>query len=290
MRNACIVCGGSYGPGGLPGLVVCGTCGFVTADIALKPEELRSLYSANYFSGGEYRDYLAERHLHEKHFRRRLRLLEKYLPNPAESTLFEVGCAHGFFLHLAKGMFREVGGIDISEDAVRYATENLGIPAVAGDLLDQKSIGNPDVVCLWDTIEHLERPDAYLRKLSAEMSPGSLIAVTTGDIGSLVARTRGARWRMIHPPTHLHYFSRDTLARLLQNCGFEVCHSSHEGTYRSLDTAAYIIFNIKRQWPGAYTALRKTGILGISFYLNLFDIMLVLARKAPSDKLKPVVK
>ena len=60
---------------------------------------------------------------------------------------------------------------------------------------------------MWDTIEHLKRPDLFVQKAAADLRPGGLIALTTGDIGSLNARLRGARWRMIHPPTHLHYFS-----------------------------------------------------------------------------------
>jgi len=282
VKSACLVCGGVYGPSRFPGLARCRDCGFVTADVALTRDDLRSLYSQKYFRGAEYKDYVAERHLHEKHFRRRLSILQKHVADPKASKLFEVGCAHGFFLQLARGVFREVGGIDISEDAIRYASENFALPVIAGDLLDQSSIGSPDVVCLWDTIEHLERPNDYLRKLSTEMPPGALIALTTGDISSLLARIRGARWRMIHPPTHLHYFSRATLARLLQNNGFDVCHCSYEGTYRSIDTAAYIIFNIKHQWPVVYTAFQKAGVLSFSFYLNLFDILLMVAKKRAS--------
>lgn len=155
----------------------------------------------------------------------------------------------------------------------------LKLNVTAGDLLHQASIGNPDVVCLWDAIEHLDRPDAYLEILARAMPRDSVIAMTTGDIGSVVARIRGQRWRQIHPPTHLHYFSTRTLTQLLQNCGFEVFHTHHEGTYRSLDTAAYTILNIKHRKPSIYRILKKTGLLRFSFYLNIYDIVLILARK-----------
>lgn len=279
MSSGCLVCGGEYGHSRIPGLRACGSCGFVTADVQVSPEELRRLYSEQYFAGGEYRDYVCERALHEKDFSRRLALLHRYTAAPEEKFLFEIGCAHGFFLALARERFGRVEGIDISADAVRYASEILGVRAYAGDFLQYDLGERPDVVCLWDTIEHLEKPDLYLEKLSFLMAPGSLIALTTGDIGSLVARSRGARWRQIHPPTHLHYFSKRTLARLLGKYGFDVVYSGYEGTYRSLDTAAYIIFNIKRQQSGIYRLLQKTGLLRISFYLNLYDIVLVIARR-----------
>jgi SAM-dependent methyltransferase len=279
VNRPCLVCGGRYGTSPLPGLAACESCGFVSADLEISLDELRALYAERYFTGGEYKDYVAERRLHEKHFLRRLNLLLRHVTQPETKTLFEVGCAYGFFLNLARDRFQAVRGIDISEDAARYAREVLDLNVTAGNLLEQDSIGNPDVVCLWDTIEHLDRPDAYLQKLSAVMPKGSVIALTTGDIGSLVARIRGSRWRQIHPPSHLHYFSAATLDGLLRNCGFEVFHTDHEGTYRSLDTAAYIILNIKHQKPELYRMLKKTGLLRITFYLNLYDIVLMLARK-----------
>ena len=55
--------------------------------------------------------------------------------------------------------------------------------------------------------------------------------MTTGDIGSLMARWRGARWRQIHPPTHLHYFSKLTLAQLLERHGFTVAYAGYDGMY-----------------------------------------------------------
>jgi len=279
VKRPCLVCGGRYGPSPLPGLAACESCGFVSADLEISPDELRALYSERYFTGGEYKDYVAERRLHEKHFLHRLKLLLRHVSQPETKTLFEVGCAYGFFLNLARERFRAVRGIDISVDAGRYARDVLHLDVTAGNLLQQDSIGNPDVVCLWDTIEHLDRPDAYLQKLSAVMPGGSVIALTTGDIGSLIARIRGSRWRQIHPPTHLHYFSAATLGALLRNCGFEVFYTDHEGTYRSLDTAAYIILNIRHRKPALYRMLKKTGLLRITFYLNLYDIVLMLARK-----------
>jgi SAM-dependent methyltransferase len=279
VKRPCLVCGGKYGASRLHGLITCESCGFTSADLEIAPDELRALYADRYFAGGEYKDYVAERRLHERHFLRRLNLLLQHVSAPQSKTLFEIGCAHGFFLSLARENFQVVHGIDISVDAARYAREVLDLEVAAGDLLQHDFIGNPDVVCMWDTIEHLSRPDAYLRKLCAAMPEGAVIALTTGDIGSLVARIRGSRWRQIHPPTHLHYFSAATLSALLRNCGFEVFHTDHEGTYRSLDTAAYIILNIKHQQPVLYRLLKKTGILHTTFYLNLYDIVLMLARK-----------
>jgi hypothetical protein len=193
--------------------------------------------------------------------------------------LFEIGSAYGFFLEVARARFASVQGIDISVDAATYATQTLNLPVHAGDFLDYDLALAPDVLCLWDTVEHLQHPDRYLRKAAAHMKPGAIIAITTGDIGSLLARWRGEKWRQIHPPTHLHYFSKATLRRLLERNGFEIRYSGYDGVYRSMDTVAYIVLNIKHQWPRLYSALKKTGLLNWNFYLNMYDIMFLIAQK-----------
>ena len=276
---SCLVCGGQYKAASLPGLLECASCGFITADVDLTADALRELYTSTYFSGEEYRDYVGERALFEKHFRQRMRTLLRFVPDPGTKRLLEIGSAYGFFLAVAREHFKSVEGIDISADAVGYAVSELGLTATAGDFLDYPLAHPVDVVCMWDTIEHLQHPHLYIERASANMNRGGVIAITTGDIGSLMARMRGAKWRQIHPPTHLHYFSKATLTKLLDRCGFTVRYSGSDGVYRSLDTIAYIILNIKRQQPGLYRMLKKTGLLRLDFYLNMYDIMFLIAEK-----------
>lgn len=276
---ACLVCGGSYGPSAIPGLVRCGQCGFVSADVQLSHDELAGLYSHKYFAGEEYRDYVAERALIERQFRARLARLLRFVPSPGSKRLFEIGAAYGFFLSVAREVFQRVEGIDIAADAAAMARESFGLPVAAGDFLDHRIDGPVDVICLWDTIEHLARPDLYVQKAAAITKPGSVLALTTGDIDSLVARMRGARWRQIHPPTHLHYFSRATLTRLLDRHGFEVKYVGHEGMTRSVDTMAYILLTIKRRQHRLYRALKSARLLDWHLRLNLRDILFLVAER-----------
>lgn len=276
---ACLVCGGTCSLSNLPGLLRCSICGFVTADLEMSHHALEALYGASYFAGEEYKDYVSERRLIEKNFRGRLRTLLKYVPRTSEKRLFEIGSAYGFFLSVAQGHFASVEGIDISRDAAVYAAERLKLPVYAGDFLYHPIQGKIDVACLWDTIEHLQAPDLYIEKLAAHMDRGGVIAITTGDVDSFVARIRGAKWRQIHPPTHLHYFSQRTLMQLLRRYGFRLRHRSYDGAYRSLDTMAHVIFKIKHDWSAVYQCLKNARLLNWDMYLNLYDIVFVVAEK-----------
>jgi len=280
IRLNCAVCSGSSARKFYKGLVVCSECGHVFADYDLTDDELRELYSKNYFFGEEYNDYVADKNALQKNFMLRLKTLQRFLVPGEHKSLFEIGCAYGFFLDLARDYFESVSGIDISEDGICYARRNLGLDVLQGDFtqadLDDREF---DVVCLWDTIEHLRCPHLYLEKLARHMHPGSLLTITTGDIKSLNASLKGESWRLIHPPTHLHYFSTETLTRLLNRYGFEVVYNRPCGFYRSLDQVAYNIFVLRGRSPGLYDLLQKMRIKEINFYLNLYDIRYFIARK-----------
>ena len=263
----------------IAGLSRCSECGFQTANLNLSNEELFSLYSEKYFQGEEYANYLADRRAIERSFHGRLETLLRYTPEPRQKDLFEVGCAYGLFLNLARYHYRKVSGIDISSTAIDFAKNDLRLDVRCGDLLSSDVPEHIDVACLWDTIEHLSRPDLYIEKLATVMPKGGVIAITTGDIESAVARWRGRKWRQIHPPTHLQYFSKKTLSTLLERHGFFVRYAGYDGMYRSVESMSYIVFALKRRQARIHRALKRLGVLNFDLYLNLRDIMFLIAEK-----------
>jgi len=236
------------------------------------------LYRADYFTDGEYADYLGDRGAIERNFRRRLAELVRWCPS---GRLIEVGCAYGFFLALARRHYA-VTGFDIAADAVAYARTTLGLDARSEDFLSSDlPPGSADVVAMWDIIEHLVHPDRYVGRAHDVLRPGGILALSTGDIGSLVARLRGERWRLIHPPTHLHYFTRASLTALLTRAGFTVLSVRYPAIHRSLRQIARGVL-VSGRWNGRrlYDAVAGWRALDWAVPLNTWDIMTVLARRA----------
>jgi SAM-dependent methyltransferase len=274
------VCSGRLGDCRLPGLLQCQRCGFVTADVDVSNAEMQALYGPDYFHGEEYADYIAEEPGLRRNFAARLRTLLTLTAPEARRRLFEIGCAYGFFLAEARPYFCAVGGIDIFREGVLHAREALGLDAVNGDYLEHPLAPDTDVICMWDTIEHLREPHRFIEKAARDLGPGGLLAITTGDIGSLNARLRGRKWRMIHPPTHLHYFSVATLSKLLERHGFTVVHVEHPGVSRTLQSILYITLVVMRGQHKLYDLLKNIPGLAAPVTINLFDIMYVAARKS----------
>lgn len=255
------------------GIVACSTCGLL---FYADPPAQGGRYGPGYFDGGEYRDYVEDKASLQRNFRSRIRELLRWAPR---GRLLEIGCAHGFFLELARSHW-EVRGIDVSAEAVAHA-RSLGLDAIAGEFLTlPEEPGEYDLICLWDTLEHLERPIETLEKAARSLKPGGTLVLTTGDAGSLVARLRGERWRQIHPPTHLFYFSRATLAQALRRAGLTVRVVSAVGYSRGFRSMMYGIFALGRPrpaWP--YRLLTAGGRIDFPVYLNLLDIVMVAAVK-----------
>lgn len=266
----------------MPDLVRCDACRLVQASAIPAAAELARVYEKDYFFGGEYSDYLRDRPALEKNFTKRLSSLKKYLTT--QSTALEIGCSYGFFLNLCRNYVRECLGYDVAADAVKYARDVLGVDARVGTILDYQ--GQPvDIVFMWDVIEHLSDPDLAVKRVAEILKSGGHLVLTTGDIGSLVAKIRGRRWRMIHPPSHLFYFDKKTIAKLLQKHGLEVVQFGHYPIFRNLGSVMLQIAaknkgNILGQFlEVAYLAAKKIGLDKINFGLNLVDIMEVVAVK-----------
>ena len=283
MRSDCPICGAEelkeikkY-----PGLLQCNICSFITADIDLSENEAEALYGKDYFHGQEYSDYTRDKVIIQKNFSKRVKTLFEY-KQESHKRLFEIGCAYGFFLDLVKGEFESSKGVDISADAVNYAVNEVGVNAESGNYLNM-DIEPYDVCCMWDTIEHVKEPERFIEKISSEISSNGLLAITTSDIASLNAKIRGKKWRQIHPPTHLHYFSVATLSRLLKRFGFSVIHVSHPGNLINIETALYIIFALKRGNTALYEKLlkiiNKLRFLPKNILVNTFDFMYIIAKK-----------
>ena len=84
---------------------------------------------------------------------------------------------------------------------------------------------------------------------------------------------------MIHPPTHMHYFSVTTMAKLMDVNGFDVIHVSHPGNSRRLRSVLYFMTTLKGGQRWVYDALQKLPIFNLSLTVNLFDIMYVIGRR-----------
>jgi len=246
---------------------MCGNCRFVRADDKFFGLNPARVYNKNYYVKGQYSDYENEKGPLLENFEDRLDLIIKYQKGGA---LLDVGCAYGYFLLAARKYFKPTG-IDIDRDTVRKAGEISGVPTFAGDFLTKKIPGKKfDVITFFDSIEHLKSPKAALLKAKSLLRKGGIVAIETGDIGSILSQIQKDKWRMIEPGIHLSYFSKKTLTGLLESIGFTILNTSHVPFKRSVGQILHRLSSGRLTLP---------FLSNLSLKLNTYDIMFTIARK-----------
>lgn len=245
------------------------------------PETLKRQYGPDYFQGAEYVDYAGDRDVHLKMLSGHLRLVQRHVPHGGR--VLELGCAHGFFLELIGDAYPKSVGMDLSDAAVAEARKR-NLDARTGDFLQAEFDQQFDAVCMWDTIEHLPRPYEVIRRASQLLKAGGFLFLTTGDFGAWLPRWQGLKWRQIHPPTHLFYFTRVSLQKLCVRAGLEVVRFGTVTVYRRLGSAFQALERFRGDSFGgrlASAGLRAVpkAVLNWGLPLNLGDTLYLVARK-----------
>jgi SAM-dependent methyltransferase len=255
-------------------ILQCEACGLGRAETT--GFDPAAYYTRDYFSGQHadgYADYIGAEPVLRREFARTVESIRRHVPR---GRLLEIGCAYGFFLDEAARAGFEVAGIELAADAAAHARgRGLDVTTGVADAATLERLGAFDVIVLLDVIEHLPDPRDTLALCERHLKPGGIIALTTGDFGSVLARMTGASWRLMTPPQHLWFFSADSMRRLASSLGLKVEAYDHPWKVVPL---SLIRFQVRRML-GLKPGPTRAGRIGLP--VNLFDAMRVVMRKPP---------
>lgn len=227
-RVSCLLCGAMNSKKvctkGVSSVSRCRECGFVYTDPRLPKSEILTRYSEEYFFG-EYLPALGvvngefDLAVFDARYRELLRLVSSFCPTPG--TLLEVGSGSGFFLKAAERAGWRVMGVELSEAAIRFSRERLGLDVRDRREIDLVSLGvRFDVVVMLEVLEHLFEPEQELESVLSVLQPGGLLLITTPNLAALSRLALGNDWAVLSPEEHVYYFTERTLTTLLRRVGF----------------------------------------------------------------------
>jgi SAM-dependent methyltransferase len=199
-------------------IVRCSVCGHMQLDHMPAEAELAEAYG-----DAASDDYVDEEAGQRATAGSVLDRLERHVPRGA---LLDLGSWVGFLLAEAQGRGWKATGIEPSEFASAYARDRLGLDVRTDDLFTAALPEHTfDAVVLGDVIEHLPRPGDALDRIATLLAPGGAVCLMVPDAGSRLARTLGRRWWSVIP-THVQYFTRDSLRTLLERHGYTVLETA----------------------------------------------------------------
>ena len=249
------------------GVVACDSCGLVFLSPRPTEEAALALYQdpAYYDSeteGHGYDEYLEVRQNWLRTFRRRLRQIRRHKPT---GRVLDVGCGPGFFLDAAVELGYEAWGIDPSAYAVSLARERHG-ERVREGVLESASFepASFDLVVAQDAFEHVYSPRRFLEAAHRLLKPDGILAITTPDPTSLLARVSGRGWVSFKIPEHVYYWSPATIRRALVPA-FDVREITSAGQYAS---AGFLLRRLLRLGPRPRAVLR--GLLAALNRVNVY--------------------
>ncbi len=252
----------------------CRDCGLARSVPPVDAEEIEDLYR-----DVEDPEYFASEDERRGSFRSALARIEGLGLVRPPGRLLEIGSSVGLFLDEARRMGWNAYGIEPSRWAAETARAR-GLSVFNGTLSEFVPEGGPfDLVVSWDVWEHLEDPVAALRSAYGLLRPGGLFVFTTVNLGGLGRRLFRGRWPWFMR-MHLHYFTRESLTRMVRSSGFEVLSTKTEAKTLKL---GYVLDRARgflgplASWAQALAS--TFGVVDRPVRIDLGDILLVEARK-----------
>ena len=192
----------------------CNNCGLVFAE---QTENLK-------YYADKYAEMVDEEYVKEEKGRRlaSIKILKRIRKYKRYGRLLDIGCATGFLLDEARRRKWEVSGVEISKWAAVYAKQKLNLDVI--NVSAEKTSfpdGFFDVIVMIDVLEHLTDPKYTLLEIRRILKNDGVLYISTPNISSAVSRILGAKWWGINK-FHLFYFSKRTLEKMLDACGFKV--------------------------------------------------------------------
>jgi SAM-dependent methyltransferase len=231
-----------YAQAALP-LKIC-DCGLVSLHPQPTEEELRALYSADYYAswGIAGDEPNSTRLMKRATFASRLAVLP---PGVKPGKVLDVGCATGAFLDVARDAGWDVYGVELSSFSSGIAQQTFGERVFCG-MLHQAGYATEsfDLVTLSDLLEHVSDPGEFLVEAHRVLRDGGTLLIVTPNVDSATNKLMKQGWSH-YKQEHLWYFSPETLRCLLENHGFVVESARPAPKYLNL---AYII-NQFRVYP-----------------------------------------
>lgn len=193
-------------------LLSCAECGHWWHTPVPSQEELLALYREA--SPFVVTPNAKEQYEHKRHDDDFLGYMERFLRGAAARTYLEIGAGGGQMVQ----HFRSRG-------LTAYGVEPAGWNPQEGivETIDDLPSGMRfDVVVLQDVLEHLWDPVAMLEIVRRHAAPDAWLFCSVPCSDSGPARRYGARWGMVVPFGHLHYFSKRSAGGALRLSGWEM--------------------------------------------------------------------
>ncbi len=180
-------------------------------------------YGETYFNE-EYRNQYGKSYIED--FTAIYSLAKKRLSRIASLTrhtsgLLDIGAAYGFFLKAALDEgFRDIFGIEISEEGAKYCKHTFGIQVQETNFETYDFSRKFNIITAWYFIEHIYDPRKAFSKIFDALTDEGVFAFSVPSFFGPQFLLHRDEWFQNHPIDHRVNFSPRLIRRFLRTIGF----------------------------------------------------------------------
>jgi len=199
---------------------------------------------------------------HRWEFRKTIAILEQ-LPNPDPIELLECGAGEGWFLEALRASRRgdrfRISALEYDRAAIAKLHER-GFTARAGSLTSLDASERFDVVCMFQTLEHMDDVAGAFRALHDALRPGghAFISVPNGPSVDQQEETVHL-WDM--PPNHVGRWTEAAFRIVSQSHGLELHDVEVEPLNRLAEVARLSVYQVNSRAYRASTVAHRINAL-----------------------------
>jgi len=145
------------------------------------------------------------------------RIMRNHIQMDNPLSILEIGCGTGALLNEFRKHGMKVYGFEPSANAVRISRERFGLSTIKTGYFTHNTFDiKPNVILLYDVIEHLEEPLQLLNAISGSMDRDCICIIKSGNPQSLNAKLYPKKWGYYLNDEHVAFYSLTALRTL---CG-----------------------------------------------------------------------
>lgn len=203
----------------------------------------------------------------------RVELIESFAKN--KGKILDVGFGRPIDLEAFQQNGWSAYGTQIVPHVVKVAKQRK-LNAFLGELQNAHYSSNKfDAITMWHVLEHLNKPQLYLKEAHRILKKGGTLILEVPNIDSIVAKTFGCNWFEMDVPHHVYQFTPKSLTLLLERNGFQI----EKKTFFSLEQSPFSILQsflnlFSKRRNILFDALKKTH--SVSFIIKLLNVLIAI--------------
>jgi len=164
-------------------------------------------------------------------WRRKLKKYSGFKKN-SKFKLLDVGSGPGYFLKCAENWFpsADIYGLDIDDSLVDFARDKVIKATIIKHNGENLPFSNKtfDVVCSFQVVEHLERPESFFVEANRVLKANGFLIIATPNPAGIPAKILGDKWQG-YRYDHISLKTPQQWREILLDSGFKILEDGTTG-------------------------------------------------------------